>query len=109
VGITSGPDGNLWFTEHGGNRIGRITPSGSIREFSLPTPGSAPQGITAGPNGNLWFTEDYSNRIGQITTSGTITEFAGFPDYFYGLGAMVLGPDGNLWITADDNIDQVTP
>ena len=25
-GITAGPDGNLWFTENGGNKIGRITP-----------------------------------------------------------------------------------
>jgi streptogramin lyase len=24
VGITSGPDGNLWFTEYVGNKIGQI-------------------------------------------------------------------------------------
>jgi len=24
--ITAGPDGNLWFTEYDGNKIGRITP-----------------------------------------------------------------------------------
>ncbi len=24
--IVAGPDGNLWFTEGGGNKIGRITP-----------------------------------------------------------------------------------
>jgi len=24
--ITTGPDGNLWFTESNGNRIGQITP-----------------------------------------------------------------------------------
>jgi virginiamycin B lyase len=24
-GIVSGPDGNLWYTEHGGNKIGRIS------------------------------------------------------------------------------------
>jgi virginiamycin B lyase len=24
--IAAGPDGNLWFTEEGGNRIGRIVP-----------------------------------------------------------------------------------
>src|SRR5262249_16589038 len=39
--LTSGPDGNLWFTEAGGlpshtDRIGRITPSGVITEFPLP-------------------------------------------------------------------------
>jgi hypothetical protein len=28
VGITRGPDGNLWFTETQANKIGRITPAG---------------------------------------------------------------------------------
>ena len=32
--ITAGPDGNLWFTEHDANKIGRITPSGAVTEFS---------------------------------------------------------------------------
>src|SRR5881227_1886279 len=32
VGITSGPDGNMWFTEIQGNKIGRITSTGSITE-----------------------------------------------------------------------------
>ena len=31
-----GPDGNLWFTEMTGNRIGRITPAGVVTEFPLP-------------------------------------------------------------------------
>ena len=36
--ITTGPDGNLWFTSGGNNcaSIGRITPSGEITEFDLP-------------------------------------------------------------------------
>src|SRR6266849_7634569 len=28
LGITAGPDGNLWFTESNGHRIGQITPDG---------------------------------------------------------------------------------
>src|SRR5262249_5731396 len=62
--ITAGADGNLWFTESAGNRIGRITPDGTLTEFSLPNPGS-PFGITAGPDGNLWFME--FSRVGRIT------------------------------------------
>ena len=66
--ITAGPDGNLWFTEVDGNKIGRITPGGRISEFPLPTPGSRPGAITAGPDGNLWFTEWATNKIGRITS-----------------------------------------
>ena len=36
VGIASGPDGALWFTELAANRIGRITTSGSLTEYPVP-------------------------------------------------------------------------
>src|SRR5438309_4945426 len=56
-GITSGPDGNLWFTEVHGNKIGQVTTQGVFTEFPVPTAGCDPYGIAAGPDGNLWFTE----------------------------------------------------
>src|ERR1700704_1709230 len=65
-GIAPGPDGNLWFTELSGNRIGRITAAGAITEFPLPIPTSEPLGITAGPDGNIWFAEN-TRRLGRIT------------------------------------------
>ena len=39
--ITTGPDGNLWFTEPFNNKIGRVTLSGVITEFALPFPASS--------------------------------------------------------------------
>jgi hypothetical protein len=67
TGIAAGPDGNLWFAEYFGNRIGRITPAGVVTEFSAGiSPGSGLGAITAGPDGNLWFTELSGNRIGRI-------------------------------------------
>jgi len=57
----------LWFTENEGDRIGRITPTGQITEFPLPTGSGSPEGITAGPDGTLWFTKSYWNKIGRIT------------------------------------------
>ena len=73
--ITAGPDGNLWFTESSGNKIGRITTTGTITEFAIPTAKSLPVSITSSPDGNLWFTEEYGYNIGKITTTGAITEF----------------------------------
>jgi virginiamycin B lyase len=61
-----GPDGNLWFTECSGNRIGRITPTGLIDEQTLPSASSGPYWITAGPKHSLWFTEYLGNRIGHL-------------------------------------------
>ena len=42
--ITSGPDGNLWFTEADANKIGMINPTThAITEFPIPTAGSPPR------------------------------------------------------------------
>jgi virginiamycin B lyase len=94
--ITSGPDGALWFTEFFGNKIGRITTSGSITEYPVPTPASVPYCITAGPDGALWFTENYGNNIGRITTGGLVTEYPVPTASSFPVG-ITAGPDGALW------------
>ena len=106
--IAPGPDGNLWFTEESGNKIGRITPSGQITEYPVPTEGSDPHGITAGPDGSMWFTEGLANKIGQITPSGRITEFP-IPGVEAGPAEIAAGPDGNLWFTEGNRIGRITP
>ena len=73
--ITAGPDGNLWFTEQGKNKIGRLTPAGVFTEFPDPDRDAFPEGIAAGADGNLWFVENSGHKVGRITTDGTITEF----------------------------------
>jgi len=114
--IAEGPDGNLWFTEGLGNKVGRITPGGMITEFPLPSNNYGdPYDITTGPDGNLWFTEqsfvlNTSPKIGRITPNGTITEFP-VPTINTSLEGITTGPDGNLWFTEKDgnNIGKITP
>jgi uncharacterized repeat protein (TIGR01451 family) len=108
-GITAGPDGNLWFVEVGGNKVGKITTSGVVTEYKIPTTSSSPLGITTGPDGNLWFTEGNGNKIGKITTSGVITEYPGSSTYSYPHD-ITTGPDGNLWFTEQfgSNIGKIT-
>jgi virginiamycin B lyase len=98
--ITTGPDGNLWFTEKDANKIGRMTPAGVVTgEFPVLTPDpEGPRIITSGPDGNLWFTEEGADKIGQITPSGTVTEFQ-VPTPAATLGGITTGPDGALWFT----------
>ncbi len=47
-GITTGSDGNLWFTDVGNNSIGRITPSGAVTEFQR-SPDQQPSFDRIGP------------------------------------------------------------
>ncbi len=109
-GIAVGPDGKLWFTEYASGQIGKITTSGTITLYSVPSgANSLPEGIVTGADANLWFTEAASNKVAKITTSGVVTEYsvptAGvFP---YGIA---LGPDGNVWFTEFfGGVGKVTP
>ncbi|HEX6779539.1 MAG TPA: protein kinase, partial [Ktedonobacterales bacterium] len=102
IGITGGPDGNVWFVESDTSGIGRITPAGTITNFPLSHPFSSPFGITRGLDGALWFTEQNpassAGWIGRITPAGQITEFAA-PD---NPRSIATGPDGSLWFTCMD-------
>ena len=98
--ITTGPDGNLWFTENGSDNIGRIDPTTHvITEFPIPTADSQPWGITAGPDGGIWFTESVGDKIGRIDpTTLAITEYP-VPNALATPETITVGPDGNLWFT----------
>jgi streptogramin lyase len=109
VGITSGPDGNVWFTERFGHKIGRITPDGDITEFVVPHQHWVTE-ITTGPDGNLWFTENDSYRIGRMTVDGVIAEFQTGASTPTGITS---GADGNVWFTdyynSKHRVGQITP
>jgi len=110
--ITSGPDGNLWFTvQNVPAYIGRITPAGLITLFPIPTPSSQPTGIARGADGNLWFTETASNKIGRLSPfTQTFAEFP-LPTPDSGPAGIAAGSDGNLWFceNTSNNIGRITP
>ncbi len=107
VGVTAGPDGNVWFAEVGTRfpSIGKISPEGNVTLFSAPADTEA--GLVAGGNGNLWFLD--GPAIGEITPTGLISTFttdpAGAP------GSLTAGPDGTMWFTdaPNDAVGEVTP
>ena len=103
----------MWFTEAQGSRIGKITPSGAVTEFSAGIPaGSYLVDIARGPDGNMWFThgDSVGPWIGRITPTGTVTQFsAGITGS--GLFGIAAGPDGNMWFTESlsDRIGRIGP
>ncbi len=98
--ITTGPDGNLWFTET--NKIGEMKPDGTlVTEITLPA-GTEPNYITTGPDGNVWFTDSTpsSSKIGHVSTAGAL-----FPEIALPAGSgphgITTGPDNNVYFTDD--------
>ena len=108
--ITTGKDGNLWFTESLGT-FGRITPSAVLTDFPDALLGGGPRGIATGADGNLWFAESGGNgAITRVTPAGEATEFSA------GLTPgdpwdVAKGPDGNIWFVnrSPAVIGKITP
>ena len=107
--ITTGADGNLWYTF--GSGVGRLTPKGVATPYALD---DHEQGevvsITKGPDGNVWFADSATapgkSRVGRITPSGVFGEYSvALPS----LSDITTGPDGNLWVAGSGGIAMVTP
>ena len=93
--IAAGPNGNLWFTERGNGRIGKLDPrTGAITEYAAGC--TWPSNIALGSDGNLWYTCSDGGLVGRITPLGGATTFA---TQAAAPGDILSGPDGNLWFT----------
>jgi streptogramin lyase len=103
LGITAGPDGNVWFTDAGTSpQIGKVILGGVVTNLDVSTvsTGVIYNGITAA-TGNLYYSEFDGNNIGQFTPLGVVTNgpvlvtgTVPLPPF-----GITLGPDGRLWFT----------
>ncbi|HLX49614.1 MAG TPA: hypothetical protein VKS82_14900 [Streptosporangiaceae bacterium] len=66
--ITTGPDGNLWFTVPYSDEAGRLTPSGAITAITVPHNGNF-GAIAQAPNGAMWFTDLANGLLARIPGS----------------------------------------
>jgi virginiamycin B lyase len=113
------PDGSVWLTEtiiHN-NKIGRISPDGTLSEFPVETNGNAMfadvSDIVVGPDGNLWFVSgmtlpglNFAASIIRMTPSGAMTTFP-LPQNV-GASRLLFGPDGALWFSEGSKLGRMT-
>src|SRR5260221_4732420 len=52
--VAATTDGTIWFTETWANKVGRVSPGGSFREYEL-SGGGYPLGIAIGSDHTVWF------------------------------------------------------
>ena len=66
--VVSDKSGNIFFAEHGGNKIGKISSNGIMTEFEIPTgPLATSLFLTVSyDEKRIWFTEWASNKIGYL-------------------------------------------
>lgn len=106
VSITTGPDGNVWYTDSESPLVGRINP-GTQAVATFPTPNNAsPGAITTGADDNLYFAESLYNQatvtndglIGRINPTTHVFADVPLPSGHVPAG-ITGGPDGNVWFT----------
>ena len=99
-------DGNdVWFTERGANRIGRLeATTHHIDEFyghGLSSNAGLAD-IKVAPDGQVWATEQWSNRLLQLTITST-ADYA-FREYTHTFlispFGLAIGSNGDIWIAA---------
>jgi YD repeat-containing protein len=94
--VAAGPDGNLWYTFNGTDKVAKVATSGVIlKEYALPA-GSKPASIIKGPDGNIWYWQNGTKKFGKMSTAGAVlAEYT--PSAGVESGKMIAGPDGNIW------------
>lgn len=111
--ITVGSDNNLWFVEMGTNRVGRMTTTGEVEEFTIPDAAALGRVIAPGPDGKIWVLGsglDGRVHVWAVDDSGLSIEIAPLGDNtgFLPTG-ITTGPDGNVWISKLFAIARVSP
>lgn len=116
VGLTTGPDGNVWFAETSAGDIGMLSPGNpaQVHNYNLAA-GAAPESVTSGVdhNGNpvIWYTDPGNtsaprNKLGAISMAGVAAPEVTLPNTFVGIASfvgftsqIVSDANGKLWFT----------
>jgi virginiamycin B lyase len=104
TGIVVAPDGDIWFTSIGNDRVGRVrVASGTVETFADPVNAvHLPANIFPAADGRLWFTCLGSGMLASIDPSATdptatILHYS-HPELDQPV-AIKAGRDGRLWFT----------
>ncbi|MEZ5304874.1 MAG: SdrD B-like domain-containing protein [Verrucomicrobiales bacterium] len=110
-GITFGPDGKIYVTWQGGNKITRHEPDGTFLNIFVDNGAAGLEGgisgIAFGPDGNLYASNYFASQVRRYDgQTGALIDSVAVPssprDIYW-------GPDGALYVTSEtDKITRVT-
>lgn len=112
--LTTGADGDIYFTQTLDSKVSSMTLKGAATDFALRA-GSQPGSITPGPSDTLWFSELAGNSLGSIVVPGAkaaakIRQYR-IPAANSMPTAVATGADGNVWfmnvVTVSPNVRNV--
>jgi streptogramin lyase/putative copper export protein/methionine-rich copper-binding protein CopC len=100
TGVVIGPDGAVWLTEHGGNRITRFdTTNQTFKNFPLSNNQAFPFGLAFYQQNRIWFVEHIGNAIATLDlTTGRVDTFS-IPKPSSDVQLLAVDSKGNVWFT----------
>ena len=98
VDLHPGPDGRMWVTHAGNNKITAIDTNDYTITAYTDANIDQPISICKGPDDRMWFTSKENDRIGAIATNGTVSTWA--PSGVDEPRGICPGPDDRLWFTS---------
>jgi virginiamycin B lyase len=119
--VAAGRDGSIWFSEQKGYKVGRITTSGQITEWTIPRgrpddTDFGPEELTVAADGRVWVLSDAHASAFVIDPSVPnvpVGRYAVNGDELGGRRGndIAAAPDGTVWITdsVGDGVLRIAP
>jgi virginiamycin B lyase len=96
-GVAVDANGTVWATLQNANKLVRISPTGEVTPFTVPTRRSGLADVAVDSSGAVWFLEIVANKIGRFA-DGRFQEFP-VPTPNAALTGLAVAPDGAVWFT----------
>lgn len=105
--IATGPDGSVYVSDSGNNRVQRFTADGAFLQSiggagSGPGQFQGPTGVGVGPDGTVYVADSGNNRVQRFDANGTFLSLWGTPGsgdgQFQGPTGVGVGPDGSVYV-----------
>jgi virginiamycin B lyase len=96
-GVAVDAVGTVWATLQNANKLVRISSSGEVTSFTVPTRRSGLTDVAVDSIGTVWFLEIVANKIGRFA-DGRFQEFP-VPTPNAALTGLAVAPDGAVWFT----------
>jgi virginiamycin B lyase len=94
----------VWFSERGGNKLGRFDPSTeAFKEYDLPGPAASPYAIGMDRNKMIWYASHEQDTIGRFDpNTGDVIEYP-YPHREISMREFFMDSQGRMWYASSVN------
>jgi virginiamycin B lyase len=104
--MAAAPDGSLWVTLYGTNRLIRFDPVGQkiVKDYPLPAgPGGGAYAVTVDGGGIVWVNEIQTDTVVRLDPRTAEQRVFPLPSRGLGIRKMVVDAEGRLWYMGSHN------